>query len=186
MSRIGKKPITIPEKVTINLKDNVLSAKGPSGELSLDIPPHVNVAINDKAKEILVTVDKPEVKEQRSLWGTFGSLVSNLVNGVNEPFKKELEIDGVGYGFELAGQKLILKAGFSHPIEYEIPKTIKADVQKNLLTLTSADKQLLGQVASEIRAYRKPEPYKGKGIKYIDEQMIRKVGKQVAGASEGS
>jgi len=186
MSRIGKKPIAIPEKVTVTLKENVFSAKGPNGELSLDVPSKVKIEIKDKEKEILVTVEKPEVKEQRSLWGTFGSLVTNLVNGVNEPFKKELEINGVGYGFELSGQKLSVKAGFSHPIEYEIPKIIKATVKKNLLTLESPDKQLLGQVASEIRSYRKPEPYKGKGIKYIDEQIIRKVGKQVAGAGEGA
>lgn len=184
MSRIGKKPITIPEKVNVSLADNILTAKGPAGELKLEINPVVKLDIKDK--EINVSVIKPEIKEQKSLWGTYGSLITNLVNGANEPFKKELEINGVGYGFELAGQKLIVKAGYSHPVEIELPKEVKGKVTKNLLTLESVDKQAVGQIASEIRAVRKPEPYKGKGIKYIDEQIIRKVGKQVAGAGEGA
>ena len=183
MSRIGKKPITIPEKVNVSLADNVFTAKGPAGELKLEIHPKVNVDIKDK--EIIVTVKNPKVKEENSLWGTYGSLITNLVNGANEPFKKELEINGVGYAWELSGQKLKVKAGYSHPIEYELPKEIKGKVNKNVLVLESADKQLVGHVAAEIRAFRKPEPYKGKGIKYIDEQIIRKVGKQVAGAGEG-
>ncbi|MBU0670803.1 50S ribosomal protein L6 [Patescibacteria group bacterium] len=184
MSRIGKKLITIPEKVNVSLADNVLTAKGPAGELKLEINPAVKVDIKDK--EINVSVAKPELKEQQSLWGTYGALITNCVNGANEPFKKELEINGVGYGFELSGQKLTVKAGYSHPIEIELPKEIKGKVEKNVLVLESPEKQILGQIAAEIRSIRKPEPYKGKGIKYIDEQIIRKVGKQVAGAGESA
>ncbi|MBU0732386.1 50S ribosomal protein L6 [Patescibacteria group bacterium] len=182
MSRVGKKPIEIPEKVNVSLADGVLTAKGPAGELKMDIPKRIKVDIKDK--EINVSVAKPEEKFEKSLWGTYGSLITNLVAGANEPFKKELEINGVGYGFELSGQKLVVKAGYSHPIEKELPKEVKGKVEKNVLVLESADKQVLGQIAAEIRAIRKPEPYKGKGIKYIDEQIIRKVGKQVSG-SEG-
>lgn len=184
MSRIGKKPIQIPEKVNASLVDNVFTAIGPAGEVKLEIHKKVKVEIKDK--EIIVSVIKPEEKFQKSLWGTYASLITNTIDGANEPFKKELEINGVGYGFELSGQKLIVKAGFSNPVEYELPKDIKGTVKKNVLTLESSNKQTVGQVASEIRAIRKPEPYKGKGIKYIDEQIIRKVGKQVAGAGEGA
>ena len=184
MSRIGRKPITIPEKVNVELKDNIFSAKGPAGQLELEVHPKVKVEIKDK--EILISVDKPEIKIQKSLWGTFNSLISSMVQGVVEPFKKELEINGVGYNWSLSGQKLTINAGYSHPIEFELPKEVNAKVQKNVLTLESVDKQIVGQVAAEIRGYRKPEPYKGKGIKYIDEQIIRKVGKQVTGTGEGA
>lgn len=183
MSRIGKKPIAVPDKVEASLADGVLKARGPAGEMELEIPKKIRVEVKDD--EIAVNVADPEDKFQRSLWGTYGSLIANLVSGVNEPFRKELEINGVGYGFELSGQKLVVKAGYSHPVERELPPGIKGKVEKNVLVLESPDKELLGRTASDIRSIRKPEPYKGKGIKYKDEQIIRKVGKQVTG-TEGS
>ncbi|MDP3970417.1 MAG: 50S ribosomal protein L6 [bacterium] len=182
MSRKSNKPIAYPETVTVTFADNVLVVKGAKAELKLDVHPFVKVEVNEKDRTVILTVAEPENKEQRSLWGTFGAHVQNMIVGVTEGYKKQLEINGVGYGFDLVGNKLTIKAGYSHPVIMEVPVGIEASQDKNLLTLASHDKQLVGQFAAEIRKVRKPEPYKGKGIKYVDEVIIRKQGKQSASA----
>lgn len=184
MSRIGKKPIAIPEKVTVEIKDSLVVVKGPKGELQQEIHPQISVKQEDK--QLIVDVENKQDKQERSLWGTFSSLINNMVIGVTEGFSKELEINGVGYTWELAGSKLVVKAGYSHPVEYELPKGIEGKANKNALTISGTDKHLVGSVAAEIRKIRKPEPYKGKGIKYMDEVIRKKAGKQAAGATEGS
>jgi len=178
MSRIGKKIIIIPENVQITISENILSVKGPKGELSRTLHPKITVVINEN--ELSVHVKNPEVKSEKSLWGLYGSLIHNMIVGVTEGFEKKLEVNGVGYKVALSGDKLVLNVGFSHPIEFQLPKEIKGEVEKNIITITGIDKQLVGQVAADIRKIRKPEPYKGKGIKYFDEVIRRKAGKAAA------
>jgi large subunit ribosomal protein L6 len=182
MSRIGKKPIEIPAGVEVKLNGSVLSVKGPKGELTQQV--HPSVTIEQKGTEVHVTVKDPEDKQERSLWGLFRKLISNMVVGVTQGFSKQLEINGVGFRAELKGTNLHLQLGFSHPIDYKIPQGIEIKVEKNLLTVSGFDRQLVGQTAAEIRALKKPEPYKGKGIKYVNETIIRKVGKAAAKGSE--
>lgn len=178
MSRIGKQPVNIPDGVAIKLDDGVLTVKGPKGELKQKI--HPSVKIDQREGQIIVSVGDAEEKFQRSLWGLFRKLVDNMVMGVTEGFSKQLEINGVGYKAVVADKVLNLQLGYSHPIDYNIPEGIEIKVEKNLVTIAGIDKQLVGQTAAEIRAFRKPEPYKGKGIKYIDEIIRRKVGKTAA------
>ncbi|MBI2436708.1 MAG: 50S ribosomal protein L6 [Candidatus Magasanikbacteria bacterium] len=178
MSRIGKQLIEIPQGVTVTLIDNMLTVHGPKGILKRAIHPHVSVQIVDNT--ITVNVSNTEDKATRSLWGTFAAHIKNMVTGVVTEFKKELEINGVGYKVAMHGTDLKLDVGFSHPVIFQIPTGITASTEKNVITLTSADKELLGSIASQIRAIRKPEPYKGKGIKYIDEVIRRKAGKTSA------
>jgi large subunit ribosomal protein L6 len=175
MSRIGKQPIIIPEGIQISIKDSIIEVSGSKGKLTENLVPNVNVEIKDK--EVLVSVNKPEDKEQRSRWGLQRSLINNMVIGVSEGFSKQLEVNGVGYKVALQGKKMVLNVGYSHPVDYDLPEGIDAQVEKNLITISGSDKQLVGQVSAEIRAIKKPEPYKGKGIKYIDEVIRRKEGK---------
>lgn len=174
MSRIGKLPIEIPQGTTVVIEKNFIRASGNKGELEMVINPKIIVKTeNDK-----VIVDKKiEDKESASLYGLTRTLIANMVLGVTEGFKKQLEISGIGYRAAVTGDILTLHLGFSHPIEYHIPENIHIDVQKNNVTISGADKQKVGQVASEIRSYRKPEPYKGKGVKYSNEIIRRKSGK---------
>ena len=181
MSRKANKPIAIPEGATVDIADQQLTVKGPKGELSLDVHHFVTITKTDEG--VVLSVKDPADKEQGAMWGTFGAHVSNMLQGVTEGFTKQLEINGVGYGFDVSGDKLTIKAGYSHQVDMEIPKGIDVTQDKNVITLTSHDKQLVGQFASQIRKVRKPEPYKGKGIKYVDEIIIRKQGKQAAGAA---
>ncbi|MBU1148616.1 50S ribosomal protein L6 [Patescibacteria group bacterium] len=183
MSRIGKQPIIIPGGVEVKITETTISAKGPKGQLSLDL--HPLVLVTQKDKEINIKVNKPEDKASRSLWGTFRALVNNQIIGVSEGFSKQLEFSGVGYRISISGKKMTLEVGFSHPVEYELPEGIEGKVEKSTITISGIDKALVGQVASEIRAIRKPEPYKGKGIKYVDEIIRRKAGKVVKTAGEG-
>lgn len=180
MSRKANKPIAIPQGVTVTVGKNELTVKGPKGELKQAVHPAVTVVVENDA--VVVSVKEPEDKFQRSLWGTTGALVRNMMNGVVTPFTKQLEINGVGYGFEVKGKQLQIKAGYSHLVHLDIPVGVEIKQEKNVITLSSHDKQLLGQFAAEVRKVRKPEPYKGKGIKYVDEVIIRKQGKQAAGA----
>ena len=175
MSRIGKQTIQIPQGVTAVLTDGLLTVKGPKGELSRVIHPLVHIAVADST--VTVDVDGKEEKAERSLWGTFAAHIKNMMEGVVTGFKKELEVNGVGYKVAMQGTDLKLELGFSHSVIFKIPAGMKASVEKNLITLVSADKEMLGAIAAEIRALRKPEPYKGKGIKYMDEQIRRKAGK---------
>lgn len=176
MSRKANKPITIPSGVTVTVQANQVTVKGPKGELIQELHPLVKLVIQENA--VVVTVANPENKTERALWGTFGALVRNMLQGVTEGYTKQLEINGVGYQFEVSGQKLTIKAGFSHPVAVTIPEAVAIKQTKNVITLSSHDKHLLGQVAANIRSVRKPEPYKGKGIKYSNEVIARKQGKQ--------
>lgn len=183
MSRIGKLPITIPEGVTVAVdKNNVVTVKGPKGELSQEVKGGIEVKIEEK---VITLVRPSETKEQRSMHGLYRSLINNMVEGVSKGYKIELELVGVGYRAESNGQMLELSIGYSHHIYFEIPEevkvTAKTEKRKNpYVTLESCDKQLIGQVAAKIRSMRKPEPYKGKGIKFVGEVIRRKAGKSAA------
>ncbi|HED06638.1 MAG TPA: 50S ribosomal protein L6 [Ignavibacteria bacterium] len=179
MSRIGKKPIEIPEGVTITKEGNSLTVKGPKGELKNSF--HSDIAIEVKKDEVIVT--RPDdLKEHRALHGLTRALIQNMVTGVHSSYSKTLDIVGVGYKAEMKGKNLFLNIGYSHPIYFMPPEeiTIQAPTQTQII-VSGVDKQLVGQVAAKIRSIRKPEPYKGKGIKYSDEQIQRKAGK-TAGA----
>ena len=174
MSRIGKQPIAIPAGVTITVDDKAITVKGPKGELSQFTMPGVNVTV--EGDQVLVTRDSDE-KEHRSKHGLMRTLVSNMVEGVTKGFEKKLEISGVGFRVSLAGTSLKMFLGFSHEVEYKLPEGIQAKVEQLTITISGIDKQLVGQVAAEIRALKKPEPYKGKGISYVGERILRKSGK---------
>lgn len=179
MSRIGKQPINIPDGVTVTNENNLITVKGPKGELAQQM--HGDVIIEQKDNQVLVTVKDKEEKSQRSLWGLVRKLIANMVDGVTKGFEKKLEVNGVGYKVELKGKDLHFQLGYSHPIDYKAPEGIEFSVEKNVITVAGKDKQQVGQTAAEIRAFRKPEPYKGKGIKYSDETIRRKAGKAAKG-----
>jgi large subunit ribosomal protein L6 len=177
MSRIGKKPVVLPAGVIAELKGGELTVKGPKGSLSL--PVHKDVSVSVEGSEILVTVPKPDNKQQRALWGLFRSLVQNLVTGVTAGFERKLEVNGVGFKVAVTGKTLSMQLGFSHPVDVDIPSDLEVTVEKNVITVKGADKQKVGQFAANVRGLKKPEPYKGKGIKYDDEVILRKAGKVV-------
>jgi len=176
MSRIGKKPIAVPDGVTVTIKDRDISVKGPKGQLSWSCPGEIRVRQEDKT---LVVTRPDDTKTNRALHGLSRSLVSNMVTGVTEGFRRELQIVGVGYRAEAKGKSLSLSLGFSHPVEFALPDGITAQVDKKQTTivLEGIDKQLVGQVAANLRALRPPDAYKGKGIRYADEQISLKAGK---------
>ena len=183
MSRIGKLPIAIPAGVTVTLKDDVVTVKGPKGELSQYVNPLITVTINDN--EVVVSRSSDE-KQERAFHGLYRALINNMVVGVSEGYKAELELVGVGYRVSNTGNVMELALGFTHPIFMVLPAEIKVETKternKNpLITLESCDKQLLGAVWAKIRSFRKPEPYKGKGVKFVGEVIRRKSGKS-AGA----
>lgn len=175
MSRIGRMPIEIPAGVTIDYKDNVMTVKGPKGELTRTFHPDINIAVEGN----VITVTRPsDQKEHRSLHGLTRALVANMVTGVSAGFTKTLEITGVGYRAAKQGDKLALTLGFSHPVEMEAPAGITIDVPApNKIVVSGADKEVVGAVAANIRKWREPEPYKGKGIRYEGEVVRRKAGK---------
>ncbi|NLJ58767.1 MAG: 50S ribosomal protein L6 [Tissierellia bacterium] len=175
MSRIGIKPINIPEKVEVKIDaDNQAVVKGPKGELKQQLPKSMNIEI--EGNEVIVTRPS-ESKEDRSLHGLTRTLINNMVIGVTEGYQKTLEIVGVGYRAQKQGNKLILNLGFSHPVEMEDPQGIETSVEGAKVIIKGIDKQQVGNYAAVIRDWRRPEPYKGKGIKYIDEVVRRKAGK---------
>jgi large subunit ribosomal protein L6 len=175
MSRVGKKSIIVPKDVEVKFDGEMLSVKGPKGELRRLIHPKVKLNIDDS--QILLSIFDNS-KESNSLFGLFRSLIANMVLGVTEGFKKTLEIIGVGYRVELSGNKLVFNLGYSNPITYDIPKGIEIQLdQKNKVVLSGIDKELLGITAAKIRSFRTPEPYKGKGVKYLEETIRRKAGK---------
>jgi len=180
MTRIGKQPVDIPNGVEIKIEDKHVFVKGPKGNLDFDF--HRRVIFEIKDNKVLVSVNHPEEKKSRELWGLSRVLVSNMITGVTEGFSKQLEINGVGYKAEISGKKLTVHAGYSHPVNMEAPEGIEIAIEKNLITVAGIDKQMVGQFAAQIREIRKPEPYKGKGIKYIDEVVRRKAGKVVKAA----
>jgi large subunit ribosomal protein L6 len=175
MSRIGKKPVPIPKGVTVTLDGSKVTVKGPKGELSRSLPAAMLVSIKDNE----VVVERPsEENEHKALHGLTRTLIANMVEGVTAGFSKQLEIIGVGYKAEVRPYGLQLSLGFSHVIEYRAPAGIKLTApQPTQVTIEGANKEMVGQVAAEIRGYRPPEPYKGKGIKYVGEQVRRKAGK---------
>ncbi len=183
MSRIGKLPISVPSGVTVSYKDNVVTVKGPKGELSQAINPNISVEVKDGKISFTRPSDEPNV---RAMHGLYRALVNNMVVGVSEGYKKELELVGVGYRVSNQGQVIEFALGYTHNIFLQLPKEIKIETksernQNPLVILESCDKQLLGQVCAKIRTFRKPEPYKGKGVKFVGEQIRRKAGKS-AGA----
>ena len=176
MSRIAKAPVAVPAGVEISISGQTISAKGKNGQLSLDIHPAVSVA---QAEGVLNFGTRDGSKQAVALAGTTRSLVNNMVTGVNEGFKKELTLIGVGYRAAVSGSTLNLTLGFSHPVEYSLPEGIKAEVPNpTTVIISGADKQTVGQVAAEVRGFRPPEPYKGKGVRYSDEFVRRKEAKK--------
>ncbi len=174
MSRIGKRPIPVAKGVDVRLEGDILTVKGPKGELKRKIHPDINLDIQDD--KILVST-KGQSKKSNALHGLFNALIWNMVKGVTEGFKKGLEIVGVGYRSELKGRDLVLNLGYSNPIIFRLPDGIDAQVERNKIILMGIDKELVGQTAAKIRGFRPPEPYKGKGVKYEDEVIIKKAGK---------
>jgi large subunit ribosomal protein L6 len=180
MSRIGKLPIKLPQGVSLSVKpDNTVTVKGPKGELHQAVDPDIKLEINDNE---VVVIRPTEQKRHKSLHGLYRSLINNMVNGVSEGYKIELEVVGVGYKADVKGQILEMSLGYSHDIHFMVPPEVKVEARTErrsnpVITLTSSDKQLIGQVAAKIRSFRAPEPYKGKGIKFVGEVLRKKAGK---------
>lgn len=175
MSRIGKNTITIPANTTVAVTDGMLTVKGPLGELSK--PVHSMVAVAVENNEVKVTPVNNS-KLSRSLWGTYASHVLNMITGVNEKYEKQIELHGVGYKVEMQGNAIKLNVGYSHPVVMDVPEGIEAKVEKNLITISGIDKEAVGQFAANVRAVKKPEPYKGKGLRYVGEYVRQKQGKK--------
>ena len=174
MSRIGKKPVAIPAGVTVTIDKNHITVKGPKGTLEKELPHEMEIKLEDGH----IVVTRPnDLKKMKSLHGLTRSLLNNMVVGVSEGYKKVLEVNGVGYKCAKQGKKLVLNLGYSHPVEMQDPEGLEAKVEGNTITVEGIDKEKVGQYAAEIRDKRRPEPYKGKGIKYADEVIRRKVGK---------
>jgi large subunit ribosomal protein L6 len=178
MSRIGKQSIILPNTVTLDIQPNQVIVNGPKGQLIVNIPAGINIEINEE--NVLV---KRKSDNYKALHGLVRSLLANAITGVDKGFEKKLELHGVGYKAALDGNGLNLSLGFSHPIKYEAKEGIGFKIEKNTIIVTGIDKQKVGQVCAEIRSYRKPEPYKGKGIRYSDEIVRRKAGKAAKGAT---
>lgn len=175
MSRVGKNPVALPSGVEANMAGRELTVKGKNGALQFVIPAEIKTAIEEN--EIVFTTES-NAKQAKAFWGLTRSMVANMVTGVSEGFTKVLEINGVGYRAAVKGNKLDLSLAFSHPVAMEIPSSLTVSVKGNEITITGADKQEVGQFAADVRAWRKPEPYKGKGIKYKEEHIRRKEGKK--------
>jgi len=176
MSRLGKQPVTIPAGVTATFTGGVLTVTGPKGTLTREVRKDVSVVVEGDA--IILTPEKTTMAP--ALWGTYAAHARNMIKGVTEGFTKVLDIEGVGYKAEVKGTQIVLNVGFSHPVPLDIPAGVTAVVEKTVVTLTSADKDLLGQFAANVRKVKEPEPYKGKGIRYRGEYIIRKQGKKAA------
>ena len=176
MSRVGSSAITIPADVTLSNESGMLVVKGKNGELSAELHSDVELSVADNVATLKTARD---TRQAKALWGTMRANLNNMVVGVTEGFTRKLEINGVGYRAAMQGNKLVLSLGFSHPVEMEIPAGLKVNVENNTsVIITGADKQLLGQFASEVRGKRPPEPFKGKGVKYAGEYIVRKEGKK--------
>jgi large subunit ribosomal protein L6 len=179
MSRIGKMPITVPKSVTINIDATTVTIKGPKGELSRSVPRQITVITDDSTLRVERSSDEPT---HRSLHGLTRSLLANMVTGVTDGFSRRLEVNGVGYRAAVSAGNLVLQVGYSHPVLVPAPAGISFAVQGNAITVSGADKEMVGEVAAQVRRVRPPEPYKGKGIKYAEEVIRRKAGK--AGAKK--
>jgi len=175
MSRIGKKIITIPEKTDVAISGTTLSVKGPKGALERKFTPDIDIKVEGK---VVTLSPKHITNELNALWGSYASHITNMVLGVNELFTKKLIIEGIGYKADVKGTDLVLALGFSHPVKIPIPATLKVTSDKGIMTISGLNKEEVGQFAAKIRALKKPEPYKGKGIRYEDEVIRRKQGKK--------
>jgi len=189
MSRIGKKPIEIPKNVKVELQGSTVKVQGPLGRLQMDCHPRIRVKLDDSAEKILVENDRPDDRVSKQLHGTMRALIANMIEGVSKGFQQKMEIYGTGYSVKEQGGKLILQVGYANMVERPIPEGVKVNIEAPTtrgndvpakFTLLSMDKRELGQFAAEIRKTRPPEPYKGKGIRYADEHVRRKVGKAFA------
>jgi large subunit ribosomal protein L6 len=174
MSRIGKNPVAIPAEVNVSVDGNVIVFKKGSVQKELDTKGNVEVKVENGQ---IVFSAKSDDRQDRAYWGTYRALSANIIVGLTTGYQKQLEINGVGYRAAVKGNTLELQLGFSHPINYEFPKGLQITVEKNLVTIKGDDKQVVGQVAAEVRSFRPPEPYKGKGVKYVEEHIRRKAGK---------
>lgn len=177
MSRIGKKPVLLPAGVDATINDVQVVVKGPKATLTVPLPPHAHVALTQDPHALAVTVEEPEQVDQRAVWGLTRQLLANAVEGVQKAYQKTLEFVGVGFKVALEGRVVVMDVGFSHKVRFTLPEGVEAAVEKQILTLSSANKYLVGETAAQIRRVRPPEPYKGKGIKYTDEVIRRKAGK---------
>ncbi len=180
MSKIGKKQLTIPEGVTITLANGVLTVKGKNGTLTVPVLEYVTPKIEGQTISFAVA---SSIKQARANWGTLGALVANAIAGVTEGFTKRLDVQGIGFKAAMEGPNVTLNLGFTHPIKFKTPAGVKITLEKSNIIITGADKYLVGQTAAQIRKLRKPEPYQGKGIRYVGEVVRRKEGKKVAGAT---
>jgi large subunit ribosomal protein L6 len=174
MSRIGRQPVEVPAGVSIELTESQITATGPKGSLSVALMPGLTVEQQDNVLTVVRSLDNEDTVKTFGLQRT---LINNIVTGVSKGYERKLEINGVGYRANVAGQTVNLSLGYSHPIAFALPQGIEAKVERNVITISGADKQQVGQVAANIRSLRKPEPYKGKGIKYVEEHIRRKAGK---------
>ncbi len=181
MSRIGQKPIIIPEGVEVKIEGQKVTVKGSKGELTREILPEIKAEI--KEGKIIVSPQK-ETKKTKAFWGLTRALLSNMVSGVTVGFEKKLEIEGVGFKAAVEGEELVLEMGYSHPVKIKIPQGIKISAEKNIITVSGFNNELVGQTSAIIRKVRPPEPYKGKGIKYVGEKIRRKVGKKATATAE--
>ena len=177
MSRIGKKIIAIPKSTEVSLSDGVITVKGPLGTLLKKFKPEIEVTIGTSE---ITLVPKRETLENKALWGTYASHIMNMIAGVTTPYVKKLIIEGIGYKSEVKGDNLVLALGFSHGINVPIPKILKVTAEKNVITVTGIDKETVGEFVAKVRSLKKPEPYKGKGIRYEGEVVKRKQGKKTA------
>jgi len=186
MSRIGKKPIPVPKNVTVTIKDDVIEIKGPAGHLTRKFRPELSVELKDG--NVVVSPKDTTSPMTPALFGLTRTLIANMVQGVVTPWKKDLEIQGVGYRATKNGQVLNLALGFSHPVDFKVPETVQftVDAKQTFVSMSSPDKELLGITAARIRSIRPPEPYKGKGVRYAGEHILRKAGKAAGGAGAGA
>jgi large subunit ribosomal protein L6 len=177
MSRIGKKPIALPAKTEVRFADGVFHVKGQHGELSRRFKPVIEITISEN--EITLEPKRQSI-ETNALWGTYASHIQNMIQGVNTPYEKKLIVEGVGYKWDAQGDTITMSLGFSHPIKMKVPQGITVKTEKSTMTISGIDKEAVGQFAAEIRSFKEPEPYKGKGIRYDDESVRRKQGKKSA------
>ncbi len=175
MSRIGKKIITLPANTELKIGENTIAVKGPLGTLERELHPLIEVKLDGST---VTLVPKKMTLESKALWGTYASHLSNMVSGVNKPFEKKLILEGIGYKSEVRGDKIVFALGFSHPVEVMIPTTLKVTAEKNNITVSGSNKEEVGLFAANLRALKKPEPYKGKGMRYDTEVIRRKQGKK--------
>ncbi len=177
MSRIGKKPVLLPVGVEAVLEDRTVVVKNAKIRLQVPLPPHALVRLQEQPRSLLVSVEDGEIVHQRALWGLTRQLLQNAVDGLEKPFEKSLEFVGVGFKVNLEGRNLMLDVGFSQRVTFSVPEGVDVKVEKQMVTFTSPDKYLLGETAARLRRIKPPEPYKGKGIKYVNEVIRRKAGK---------